>query len=59
MSGKLVFRELRQMKEKSKRLEKIIFFNSIHATYLFLYPLKTENQRFSEDFKGYRKKPVA
>ena len=31
-----------------------------HATGLFLYPLKTsENQRFSDVFRGYRKRPVA
>ena len=34
--------------------------NSLHATDLFPYPLKTsENQWFSEVFKGYRKRPVA
>ena len=32
---------------------------SFHATGLFLYALKTENQRFSDVFKGYRKSPVA
>ena len=35
-------------------------FNPFHATGLFLYPLKTsENQRFSDVFRGYRKRPVA
>ena len=34
--------------------------NSFHANGLFQYPLKTsENQRFSDVFKGYRKRPVA
>ena len=33
--------------------------NSFHGTGLFLYPLKiSENQRFSDVFKGYRKRPV-
>ena len=31
-----------------------------HATGLFWYPMKTsENQRFSDVFMGYRKRPVA
>ena len=31
-----------------------------HVIGLFLYPLKTsENQRFSDVFRGYRKRPVA
>ena len=35
-------------------------FNLLHATSLFLYPLKTsENQMFSDVFRGYRKRPVA
>ena len=35
-------------------------FNPFHATNLFLYPLKTsENLRFSDVFRGYRKRPVA
>ena len=34
-------------------------FNTIHATGLFLYLLKTsENQRFPYVFRGYRKRPV-
>ena len=34
--------------------------NPFHATGLFLYPLKkSENQRFSDTFAGYRKRPVA
>ena len=34
--------------------------NRFHATGLFLYPLKTsENQRFSDVFRCYRKRPVA
>ena len=33
--------------------------NPFHGTGLFLCPLKTsENQRFSDVFKGYRKRPV-
>ena len=33
--------------------------NPFYATGLFLYPLKTsENQRFSDVFMGYRKRPV-
>ena len=36
------------------------FISPLHATGLFLYPLKaSENQRFSDVFKGYRKRPVA
>ena len=35
-------------------------FNSFFATDLFLYPLKTsENLWFSNNFRGYRKGPVA
>ena len=35
-------------------------FNPCHVTGLFLYTLKTsENQRFSDVFRGYRKRPVA
>ena len=43
---------------------KIILFercdnvNSFHATGLFWYPLKTENQRFSDVFRGHRKRAV-
>ena len=34
--------------------------NTFHATGLFWFPLKTsENQSFSDVFRGYRKKPVA
>ena len=34
-----------------------IIVNPFHATDLFLYPLKTsENQRFSDAFRGYRKR---
>ena len=34
-----------------------ILINLLHATSLFLYPLKTsENQRFSDVSKGYRKR---
>ena len=33
--------------------------NSFYATGLFLYPLKaSENEKFSDVFKGYRKRPV-
>ena len=35
------------------------FSNPFHATGLFLYPRKTsENQRFSDFFRGYRKRLV-
>ena len=35
-------------------------FNLFRATGLFPYPLKTSgNQRFSDVFRGYRKRPVA
>ena len=40
----------------------IIFMliNPFHATGLFLFPLKTsENQRFSNILRGYRKRPVS
>ena len=38
----------------------IISLNSFHAIGLFLYLLKTsEDQNFSDIFKGYRKRPVA
>ena len=34
-------------------------FSSFHATGFFLYPLKiSENQRFSDVFRGYRKRSV-
>ena len=33
--------------------------NSFHATGLFLCPLKTGSLRFSDVFRGYRKRPVA
>ena len=32
------------------------WINQFHATGLFLYPLKIENQRFFDVFKGYRTK---
>ena len=42
---------------------KLLFFdrfNPLHATGLFLYPLKTlENLCFCDLFRGYRKRPVA
>ena len=50
---------------KTKHLEKRVkfknhWFNPLHATGLFLYPLKTwENQRFSDVFRRHRKRPVA
>ena len=34
-------------------------FNPFFATSLFLYPLKTENERFYYVFRGYRKRPMA
>ena len=33
-----------------------VVINSLYATGFFLYPLKTENQKFSNIFRGYRKK---
>ena len=40
----------------TKTIERV---NPFHATGLFLYPLKTsENQRFSDVFRGYRTRPV-
>ena len=33
--------------------------NPFHATDLFWYPLKIENQRFSDVFRGYQKRSVA
>ena len=37
----------------------IVRVNPFHAAGLFLYPLKTsENQSFSDNFRGYKKKPV-
>ena len=37
-----------------------IFLNSFHATDLFWYPLKTsENQKFSDVFRGYQNRSVA
>ena len=36
------------------------FINPFHATGLFRYPLKiSQNQMFSDVFRGYRKRPVA
>ena len=38
----------------------VIYINPFHATKLFWYPLKTsENQRFSDVFRGYQKRSVA
>ena len=38
--------------------DKVIFLNQFHTTGLFVQPLKTsENQRFSDIFFGYRKRP--
>ena len=38
----------------------IIAINPVDVTYLFRYPLKTsENQRFSDVFRGYQKRSVA
>ena len=37
-----------------------LFLNPFHVTDLFRYPLKTsENQRLSDVFRGYQKRPVA
>ena len=37
----------------------LTLINRFHAIGLFLHPLKTsENQRFSDVFRGYRKRPV-
>ena len=34
-------------------------FNPIHVTCLFLYPLETsENKKFSDVFRGFRKRPM-
>ena len=46
---------------RAKNLESVIesVIKPFHATGLFLYHLKfSENQRFSDVFKGYRKIPV-
>ena len=46
----------------SSSLKEILFLliNPFHATDLFWYPLKTsENQRFSDVFRGYQKRSVA
>ena len=46
--------------KKSKEIFCIKLFNPFHAIGLFLYPLKTsENLRFFDVFRGYRKRPVA
>ena len=49
--------------ERKFDLEKVTTdksFNPFHATPRFLYPLKTsENQGFSDVFRGYIKRPVA
>ena len=38
----------------------IFLINHFRATCLFLYPLKaSQNQTFSNDFRGYRKRPAA
>ena len=42
------------------RLYNVEIINLFHATIFSLYPLKTsENQRFSDVFRRYRKRPVA
>ena len=55
---------LSMIKKETKIEEQILLFservNPFHATGLFLYPLKiSENQRFSDAFRGYRKSPMA
>ena len=35
------------------------FINSFHATGLFIYPLKTSENQFSDVFRGYRKESAA
>ena len=38
----------------------VFYFNPFHVIGLFLYPLKTsENQKFSDVFRGYTNRPVA
>ena len=38
----------------------VLRFNPFHAAGIFLYPLRIpENQRFSDIFRGYRKRPLA
>ena len=40
--------------------DKFAMINLFHTTDLFQYPLRTtENQIFSDVFRGYRKRPVA
>ena len=46
--------------DRCHRLLNLIYINPFHATGLFRYPLKTsEKQRFSDVFRGYRKRPAA
>ena len=58
---------MRKSSENKLRVVQYHFFkvsflllNPFHPTGLFLYPLNaSENKRFSYDFMGYRKRPVA
>ena len=42
-----------------KYIPSAYFFNPFQANVSFLHPLKTDNQRFFDVFRGYRKRPVA
>ena len=54
------FLELPELQFLRKSLSKWIYaVNLFHVTGLILYPLKTsENQRFSDVIRGYRRRPV-
>ena len=53
--GKFYFVNIRNTKK-----QKTVLINPFHATGLFLFPLKTSgNQRFSDVFRGYKKRSVA
>ena len=45
--------------DRCHQLLNLSYINPFHATGLFRYPLKTsEKQRFSDVFRGYRKRPA-
>ena len=50
----------RKNRKKFPKLQRVKLSRPISCHWSLLYPLTTsENQRFSDVFKGYRKRPVA
>ena len=53
------YEKVKEVFKECEIIDKQDIFNPFHATGLFRYPQKTENQRFSDVFRGYQKRPVA